>query len=199
MDEIKIVYVDDNPDENISKYLYREYQNENFIIKYNEVCFKSEEGYDSLINNSVIKEANIILIDSKLFKNDSVVTGKFSGEEFKMILKKMFPFIEVIVITQNDLEEDYGTIQKFRRGLGETPQKYYELKLKKILDDAIISISIYRNIANKLKENEGIDKVLIEKIMSSLDGTSQYEELTTKDINAIISAFKELQRGIDGD
>ncbi|HWO76230.1 MAG TPA: hypothetical protein VNM69_10100 [Bacillus sp. (in: firmicutes)] len=198
MDKINIVYVDDEPDINISKYLNKEYDHDQFIIEYDEVCFKSEEGYDSLINNPLIKGANIILIDSKLFENDSAVTGKFSGEEFKMILKKMFPFIEVLVITQNDLGEDYGTIQKYRRDVKETPQQYYAMILKKVLDDAIQNIIIYRNIANKLKENEGIDKVLIEKIMSSLDGTSQYDELTTKDIDDIISAFRELKRDIDG-
>lgn len=199
MDNIKIVYVDDDTDINISRYLSKEYQHEEFIKEYDEVCFRSEEGYDSLINNSLIKGANIILIDSKLFENDSAVTGKFSGEEFKMILKKMFPFIEVLVITQNDLGDDYGTIQKYRRDLHKTPQQYYSMILKKALDEAIQNINIYRNIANKLKENEGIDKVLIEKIMSSLDGTSQYDELTTKDIDDIISVFKELKRDIDGE
>ncbi|TXK83555.1 hypothetical protein [Paenibacillus sp. N3.4] len=199
MDKIKIVYVDDEPDLNISKYLDKEYEHEDFLKEYGEVCFRSKEGYDSLVNNSLIKEANIILIDSKLFENDSAVTGKFSGEEFKMILKKMFPFIEVLVITQNDLGEDYGTIQKYRRDLQETPQQYYAMKLKDVLDAAIQNINIYRNIANKLKENEGIDKVLIEKIMNSLDGTSQYDELTTKDIDDLISAFRELQRDIDGE
>lgn len=198
MDKINIVYVDDDLDVNISKYLALDYQHENFLKNYNEVSFNSIEGYDSLINNTLINEANIILIDSKLFENDSASSGKFSGEEFKMILKKMFPFIEVLVITQNDLEEDYGTIQKYRRGLNETPEQYYEMKLKKVLDEAIQNINIYRNIANKLKDNEGIDKVLIEKIMSSLEGMPQYDELTTKDINEIITVFKELQRDLDG-
>lgn len=198
MDKINIVYVDDDLDANISKFLALDYQHKNFLKDYNEVSFNSLEGYDSLINNTLIKEANIILIDSKLFENDSASSGKFSGEEFKMILKKMFPFIEVLVITQNDLEEDYGTIQKYRSGLKETPEQYYGMKLKKALDEAIQNINIYRNIANKLKDNEGIDKVLIEKILSSLEGIPQYDELTTKDIDEIITVFKELQRDING-
>lgn len=197
MNEINIIYVDDDLDLNISKYLATKYQHEDFQIIYDEICFESEAGYDSLIHNQQIKEANIILIDSKLFENDKVSKGKFSGEEFKMILKKIFPFIEVIVITQNELEEDYGTISKYRGGSYDTPQQYYAMKLKAILDDAIKNIKIYRNIADKLKLNKGIDKVLIEKIMSSLDGVSQYDELTTKDIDAIITAFKEIQRNID--
>lgn len=197
MNKVNIVYIDDDLDSNISRYLVREYQPLDYEKKYDEVRFISEEGYESLINNQLIKEANIILIDSKLFENERVSTGKFSGEEFKMILKKIFPFIEVIVITQNELEEDYGTISKFKGGAGEAPLKYYADKLKKALDYSVKNINIYRNIADKLKLNEGIDKVLIEKIMNSLEGSSQYEELTTEDINNIIEAFKALQRDID--
>lgn len=198
MDKIKIVYIDDKLDSNISRYLAKGYQHKDFEKEYEEVCFNSAEGYDSLINNQLIKEANIILIDSKLFENDKINNGKFSGEEFKMILKKVFPFIEVIVITQNELEDDYGTISKYREGLRENPQQYYAEKLKKVLNDAIQNIYIYRNIANKLRSNDGIDKVLIEKIVNSLEGVAQYDELTTNDIDDIIVAFKELQRNIDG-
>lgn len=199
MDKIKIVYVDDKLDSNISRYLAKGYQHKDFEKEYEEVCFNSAEGYDSLINNQHIKEANIILIDSKLFENDKINTGKFSGEEFKMILKKVFPFIEVIVITQNELEDDYGTVSKYREGLQENPQQYYADNLKKVLDAAIQNIYIYRNIANKLRSNDGIDKVLIEKIVNSLEGSAKYDELTTSDIDDIIVAFKELQRNIDGE
>ncbi len=198
MDRIKIVYVDDEPDFNISKYLKKSYNNKNFEKEYDEIKFNSLEGYESLINNIKIKEANIVLIDSKLFENDRVNTGKFSGEEFKMILKKIFPFIEVIVITQNELEDDYGTISKYKSQFQDSPEQYYAKNLKSALDNAIRNIYIYRNIANKLKYNDGIDKVLIEKIVDSLDGTAKYEELTTKDIDEIIKVFKELQSEVDG-
>lgn len=198
MDKIKIVYVDDELDSNISRYLKKAYHNKDFEKEYEEVCFNSAEGYDSLISNQLIKEANIILIDSKLFENDRVTTGKFSGEEFKMILKKVFPFIEVIVITQNELEDDYGTISKYRGELEENPQQYYAQNLKKVLDAAIQNVYIYRNIANKLRANDGIDKALIEKIINSLEGSTKYDELTTRDIDDIIVAFKELQGNIDG-
>ncbi|MFA6940786.1 MAG: hypothetical protein WCQ54_07350 [Clostridiaceae bacterium] len=67
-----------------------------------------------------------------------------------------------------------------------------------ILDEAVKNVNIYRNIANKLKSNEGIDKVLIEKILNSLEGKAQYDELTTSDINDIIDAFKEIERDISG-
>ncbi|MGG7162966.1 hypothetical protein [Clostridium ihumii] len=197
MDKIKIVYVDDKLDTNISRYIAREYKFEGIEKIYEEISFNNENGYDSLISNEIIKEANIILIDSKLFENDTVSSGKFSGEEFKMILKKIFPFIEVIVITQNELEEEYGTISKFKGVTYNSPKEYYENNLKRVLDDAVKNVKIYRNIANKLKSNEGIDKVLTEKIINSLEGSSKYDELTTSDIDNIIAAFKEIERDIN--
>ncbi|EOU2045944.1 hypothetical protein QTH50_04850 [Clostridium perfringens] len=197
MNKINIIYVDDELDVNISKYIRKTYNYKEFEKVYNEITFEAEKGYESLLNNKLVKEANIILIDSKLFENDRVSNGKFSGEEFKMILKKVFPFIEVIVITQNELEEEYGTVSKYKFDVDISADKYYSDNLKKELDTAANNVFIYRNIAKKLKCNEGIDKVLIEKIVNSLDGDSKYDELTKDDIDNIIEAFKELQRGIN--
>ncbi len=199
MDKIKIVYIDDDPDPDISRYLKKVYIHKEFEKEYSEISFNSSEGYEHLINNNIIKEANIIFIDSKLFQNDMIITGKFSGEEFKMILKKVFPFIEVIVITQNELEDKYGTISKYKDDTEYTPEEYYAKNLKTVIDASIKNIYIYRNIASKLKFNDGIDKVLIEKFTNSLEGSSQYDELTTKDIDDIILAFKELKKEINGE
>ena len=197
MEKLKVVYIDDDLDIGISRYLESEYQPRNYEIEYYEIEFKDEDGYESLINNPQIKEANIILIDSKLFRNDEIVGTKFSGEEFKIILKKEYPFIEVIVITQNDIEEGFGTISKYRKSFASTQEEYYKKSLKLMLDKAIDEVEKYRNIANKLMLNEGIDKVTVERVMNSLDGENQYDELTTKDIDALITAFKDIQRSID--
>lgn len=197
MEVMNIVYVDDDLDFNISRYLSENYKHEKFKINYREFQFEIEGGYDNLINTHYISEANIILIDSKLFENDQVKKGKFTGEEFKIILKKIFPFIEVIVITQNDLSEDYGTISKYRATETINPLKYYNIQLKENLNKAIRNIEIYRNIAQKLKSNEEIDKLLIEKILNSLDGYVSYDELNSSDIDEIISLFKEMENKIN--
>lgn len=198
MEKIRIVYVDDDLDENISKYFFQKCNEEDSLLEYDEVRFKKKDGYERLINDSLIKRANIILIDSKLFENDSVITEKFTGEEFKIILRKMLPFIEVFVITQNDDAGTYGTLKKYRTQPGLSPQEHYEKTLNTILEDAIKNIHIYRNISSRLKNNKGIEQVLIERIMNSLDGASQYDELTTNDIDSIIIAFKDLQEKING-
>ena len=198
MNKINLVYVDDDRDQNISIYLAEEYCYPKYDICYEEISFDNRKGYESLINDSRIKEANIILIDSKLFENGRVSGGKFTGEEFKIILKKTLPFIEVIVITQNEIEKDYGILLKYRENKSQEPNQYYAGKLKKALNQAVENVCIYRNISEKLKKNEDIDKMLVERIINSLDGYSLYEELTVKDIDEIITVFKELQRNQNG-
>lgn len=56
----------------------------------------------------------MIFIDSQLFQNNTASNGKYTGEQFKLILKKIFPYIEVIVITQNEIPEEFtSTIAKY--------------------------------------------------------------------------------------
>jgi hypothetical protein len=194
---INIVYVDDNPDEEISKYLKKNYKYHNFQKKYEEIIFNNDIGYEQLINNPLIKEANIILIDSRLFVNSEVSSEKFSGEEFKIILKKIFPFIEVIVISQNDDIEAYDIVSKYRQRNSESSSEYYAKKLKEVLDLSIRNIEIYRKVAEKIKNNKGFDTFLVEKITNSLDGLPQYDELKSEDIDNLIIAFNELRSSIN--
>ena len=87
MEKIKISYIDDLIDTNLSKYLDN-YSLEGYEIESMEIKFKTDKGYESLLNNSNIRISNIVLIDSKLFENNNANQGKFTGEEFKIILKK---------------------------------------------------------------------------------------------------------------
>lgn len=99
MEIINLVYIDDNPDTTLDKYLDSEYKNPDFIINYSDIIFNPQDGYEILLKNNTVQSANVILIDSKLFENSNANIGKFSGEEFKIVLKKYFPFIEVIIVT----------------------------------------------------------------------------------------------------
>lgn len=91
METLKLLYIDDHPETSLSKYLDK-YKSPSCEIEYSDIEFKPDEGYESLINNSDVKSANIIFIDSKLFENRNAIAGKFTGEEFKIILKKYFPY-----------------------------------------------------------------------------------------------------------
>lgn len=191
---INLVYIDDERDEAISAYLEDGYRNDRYDVRYQEVEFDVQKGYEGLLDSPEVAAANVILIDSKLFENNNVeCKGKFSGEEFRMILRKIFPFIEVIVISQNGENRDYEIIPKYRSGSSETSDKYYERVLKEKIDVSIERVITFRNISKKLENNKEIEKLLVERTVDSLNGINNYDGLTKDDIDNLIDAFKSLE------
>lgn len=191
---INLVYIDDDRDEAISSYLEDDYQNDKYEVKYQEIEFKVEDGYEGLLDSPEVASANVILIDSRLFENDSVkCKGKFSGEEFRMLLRKVFPFIEVLVISQNGQDDDFDIIPKYRSGSSETSREYYGRVLKSKIDESIKRVITFRNISKKLENNKGIEKYLREKTVDSLYGINNYEDLSKEDIDKLITAFQSIK------
>lgn len=198
MEKFSILYIDDSPESGLSRYLDKEYTNPEHETEYTEITFNPEEGYENLIRNSKVQSANIIFIDSKLFENRKVASGKFSGEEFKIILKKYYPFIEVIVISQNGEDPRIKIISKYDPNYGKSAKEYYAEYLPTYIEKAIENILVYRRLAEKMETNTNWEAALKEKVINSLNGVGKYDELNKSDIDTLISAFKELQEKIDG-
>ena len=197
MDTLKIMYIDDNPEPALARYL-DEYHSDSCTFGYSNIIFKPEDGYESLINNPDVTSSNIVFIDSRLFENRTATTGKFTGEEFKVILKKYYPFIEVIVVTQNDISEGYATISKYDSKSGKSSKEYYDEKLPQIIEQAVKNIFQARMIAQVMESNASWEKVMMEKITNSISGQGQFDELSKSDIDEVIGLFKALQEKVDG-
>ncbi len=193
-EKINLVYIDDDRDEAISAYLEENYKSDHYDVVYDEIAFEGEKGYESLLEAPEVASANVILIDSRLFENDNIkCKGKFSGEEFRMILRKVFPFIEVLVISQNGENKDFEIIPKYRSESLETANEYYERVLKNKLDESIKRVVTFRNISKKLEKNTGIEKFLVEKAVDSLNGINDYEDLSKDDIDKLIAVFQSME------
>lgn len=198
MDKYSLVYIDDNPETALTRYLDEEFQGDNYEIVCSEIIFKPEDGYESLLSDKRVSSANIILIDSWLFENRTAANVKFTGEEFKLILKKLFPFIEVIVITQNGTDSDIRKIEKYDKSLANTASEYYTSKLPKIINHAVANIQQYRLLADLVKKNDTWEEVLKDKVIATLKGINTYDKLTKDDIDSLILAFKEVQESLNG-
>lgn len=191
MEGISLIYIDDNIDPNITYYFVEIFNSEIAKIKFDEIEFTVETGYEELISNDKVKEADVIIIDSRLFENGRVMADKFTGEEFKIILKKVFPYKEVVVITQNEIEECSGVIPKFNsKDINQI--EYYNSVWKPVLEEAIKEVLVFRKLSRKLLINQSIERVLVEQIMDSIEGSSEYQKLTTEDIDRLIEKFEEL-------
>lgn len=193
---INIVYIDDNPEPKLSKYLEGPFGTE-YLIKSQDVTFSPSDGYKSLLIDSRVKEANIAIIDSKLFENRDSHAGIFTGEEFLVVLKKLFPFIETIIISQNDLTPDIDYVKKYAYSATLSASKYYDDELKPRIETAIKTVARYRYLASLVKDNDNWDEFLKEKVLSTLEGYNEYDDLKKADLDEIIMAFKRIQEALD--
>ncbi|MCD1655522.1 hypothetical protein K7J14_12550 [Treponema zuelzerae] len=200
--EIKIVYIDDISDEQISQYLdeiyskepliFQENQNVNIIKHTLEVPFT--HNYKETLNDVRVKSANVILVDNHLFEEQASDGGKFSGKQFKIILRKILPFVEVLIITQDTSLKGENIIYKYPGGnIPETYTDYYNRNLAPALDKAIQENCYYQELAEELQQNTEIERFLIEKVLQSVHGDDSYDDLSKQDIDVLIQNFNELK------
>lgn len=202
MAEIRIVYVDDKIDEIISKFVSQIYCSQQHTMfrssqvvnkKYTEIQFDATKGYEHLIQDTRIRSANVVLIDNRLFEERAATVGRFSGKQFKVILRKLLPFVEVIIITQDESLIGENVIRKFSNRHGESPDEYYMENLAPPLDTAIREVLDFKALADDLAQSSDVEKMLIDKILFSLKGDTSYDSLTKSDIDSLIASFKELK------
>lgn len=207
MSEIRIVYVDDQGDEILSRYVSQIYCSQQYtpnsggsIVnkKYSEIRFDGTKSYENLIQDARIRSANVVLVDNHLFEERTTTTGRFSGKQFKVILRKLLPFVEVIIITQDTSLVGENVIHKFSDRRGKDPDAYYTENLAPLLDTAIQEVLDFEALADDLTQSSDVEKMLIDKIINSLKGDSSYDSLTKSDIDSLIASFKELKDGCGG-
>ncbi|WP_297041053.1 hypothetical protein [uncultured Dialister sp.] len=205
---IKIVYIDDHLDEFLSEYLGKYYCNEPFeedqvqkaIYKeYKEVPFLENDTYENLLLRPDVRFANIIIVDNFLFEENKV-RNKFTGRQFKLILKEIFPFIQTIVITQDQTLKGKNIVHKYNSGTSDLEmQQYYKGELGSRLDNAISDILEFRNESREFAKAEGSasKSLLGERINNSLRGETDYNELGKDDIDKLVNTFKELKEYVE--
>ena len=196
--QIKLIYVDDKLDPLLVDYLY-DFRKDDIIIVYNEIQFdSSSRNYESLLTDSRVLESDIIVIDSKLFENEYAESGsKFTGQEFKLVLRILNPFIKVIVITQNRDLANYGVLNKFANSKGNASQDnandFYNKSLKPTIEEAIKEIVEMRRIGEELELNKGAydGSLIVEKTQNLLNKITSYRELTDEKIDELIDIIKK--------
>ena len=193
MNTITILYIDNDIDSYTSQYLRESLDIGNIEKIYSEHEFTSEETYESLIYYDEVKKADLIIIDSKLFENATVKEAKLTGEEFKLILKKVLPYKEVIVVTQNEPPKEYQVLPKYRSDKTSDRTHFFNEKWLPVIKNAIKSVLEYKNLVHKIENNKNIDKHFLENIIMTLEGSYEYDLLKSEDITKLITAFKELE------
>lgn len=194
MQLITMIYVDDKIDLFVSKYL-KEYSNDKARYEYLEMKFESNYSYENLLNSEEIQKSDILFLDSMLFENSTVLDNKISGEELGLIIKRLFPFKEIIVITQYQEKMEYSTLKKYNSNTYHCdPDSFFnenwDLVIKKATENIILNRHILKNISSK----KYVEKFLFEKMENSINGVLDYDNLTKVDIDNLINAFEEMRK-----
>lgn len=200
MESIKLVYIDDTPDIELSRYfdqINQHHPSDKYVLETSEIRFDPEKDYGSLLKDDRVQTANIIVIDSRLFENRTAAGGKFTGEEFKLVLQKFYPYIEVIVITQNEMETGVDMVPKYVKNTDQKADEYYCETMPQYIEHAVQKVIQYRILAKKMCENDSWEDLLKEKVLGTLRGTQAYDELTKSDIDTLIAAFREIKESIN--
>lgn len=201
MEQINLVYIDDTPDPVFSRFLDNLVPIDNcpaYSINYEEIIFEPQQDYEFLLTHDCVRNANVIIIDSWLFENRTATNKKFTGEEFKFVLQKLFPYIEVLVISQRQDEDGISKLSKYSKKNGNDPLAYYDSVARGYIEVAICNVIQNRKLAKKLSENNTWEVLLKERILGTLSGAQAYDELKKEDIDNLIAAFKEIQEIANG-
>ncbi|PJN89606.1 hypothetical protein [Bacillus sp. mrc49] len=199
---INICYIDDRIDNILDRYLdvfCKEHNQTNefkYHLAFSDYTFESTDNYKTLLSNSIINSSNIIIIDSRLFENESSSLSKFTGEQFKIILRQVLPFIKTIVISQNASSSDSLTIRKFQANgsmdLAEA-REYYDKYLAPKIKRNILSIIEEFEVLNQLTLDNEVDSVLIGTIQSTIAGIHDTALFEKEDLDKLIGLFNEVK------
>ena len=197
MELITMLYVDDKIDLYVSKYL-NSYSNDKAEYKYSELKFENKYSYEDLLENDEIQKADILFLDSMLFENGNVQDNKISGEELGLIIKKIFPFKEIIVITQYQDKMEYSTLKKYNSNTYLCDvDSFFQDNWNKEIVNATQNIILNRNILKNISLKNYVEKFLFEKMENSINGISNYDNLTKMDIDNLIKAFEEMRKNYE--
>ena len=189
-----MLYVDDKIDLYVSRYL-SSYSNDKADYKYLELTFESKYSYEDLLEKDGIQKADILFLDSMLFENSKVQDNKISGEELGLIIKKIFPFKEIIVITQYQEKIEYSALKKYNSNTYSCDEhSFFRDNWEKEIVNATENIILNRNIFKNISSKKYVEKYLFEKMENSINGVSNYDNLTKADINNLINAFEEMRK-----
>ncbi|MFS0673660.1 hypothetical protein AB1K81_10670 [Ornithinibacillus sp. 179-J 7C1 HS] len=172
----------------------------NYQLNFSDYTFKSTDTYKTLLSNSIINNSNIIIIDSRLFENENSNLSKFTGEQFKIILRQVLPFIKTIVISQNIPEDGSLTIKKFQaNGTMNTDGAidYYNEVMAPVLNSTILAIIEEFEVLQQLTLDNEVDPVLIGTIQSTITGLHDTALFEKEDLDKLIDLFNEVKANYD--
>ena len=207
--EAIVLYIDDIPDNYLSLYLADlSYRGLRILdedgspieatLEYNQLTYSNTEKALYLLDNEEVRKADLIIIDYKLFEDQSANENNLTGSIFRLIFRLVYPYKQVFVLSQHDDLSGKDVFKKCKpssngSGSFQEANDYYDSHLKPAIEKALINIKIWRNDTEELGDTPDIDRVLFERIQSSLGGSALYVDLSDRKIDELIKKFSSVR------
>lgn len=202
---IKICYIDDKLDPFLVRYLVDSVC-VNSLYDYKEYEVTASLSYNDLLENTTINESDILIIDSRLFEEVEYSENTLTGEELRFIIRKVFPYKEVLVVSQNETAE-FDIEAKFKPSMATgdfNPNKHNEDAIA-FYNDTLLpkinkckeSIESTKKLLSRISNKGYMNNMLLEQIKDTINGDNIYAELSSEDIDRLIESFKELREDLN--
>lgn len=189
---IKICYVDDEHDNYLSSFL----SNIDWC-EYSDINVDENDDFESLLNKISLSQCNIVLLDSKLYK-ESNASSKITGQELELLLADKLPFMFSIVVSQNEDTNKLNYIMKYKTtkkpgaNYFDESKEYYNRTLLPILIFAKNKINRGRDsFTNELEKEDTIDKLMLENIKDIINVKNRIS-ITKEDVDKIVKALGQI-------
>lgn len=203
---VKILYVDDKLDINISRFL-RKKCSEDSMLEYDELNISSDMDIDSLIYNEAVVNADIIIIDNMLYEN-TTTKNRDCGVDIIPLLHYYHPYKRILVLTQysNMLDKDIIRVSKWdeadNRKRSDEQQdvldKYFRYYEKELWDSwirvyikEIKSLHAIISNFNNLQDSKIATTFTKDLVTDAEEGDVTYRNLTHEDVISLTEKLNE--------
>ena len=205
--QLTLLYIDDSPDPWLSKYLANYAVEDHDFLKrskyslvYKEYQFDSSIDPNDFLHQTEVCQADVYIIDSRLFENRTELEKhkRYKGEELELLLRKLRPFTEVIIVSQKSILSNQDIVAKYSVKSDadfNNCKTFYDRELK--LDDKILSVIGTQSALREFVSNEVWSSSLRKRMQESADFVPNYDELTPADIDKLVEAFQKIERKLD--
>ncbi len=194
-----ICYCDDIIDNALSSVLFDEYKKDD--CDYREVQYVAPLGSEDPIDffrQEEIKNADVLILDSKLFSDQSS-RQHLMGEALRPFLIVDNPFRQIILITANGTEEQFGGIRKCASENSPTFAQQKAFYLEYAVPEIDRSLKIYKSLRveiNKKQLPSTIGEERAKVLRDAIDNLPAYSSWNDNQVDSLIREFKKLEEAI---
>lgn len=194
-----ICYCDDIIDQALSAVLFENFKNDECDYEEVEYIVPSKvEDPLAFFKKKEIEYADVLILDSKLF-SDKSSGRRLMGELLRPFLIVENPFRQIIIITANGTQDQFGGIQKCPSDNSPSLQEQKSFYVEKIIPEINRALKIYKSLRAEINKEHLASEFGNERarvLKDAINNLPAYSSWNSEQIDSLIKEFKELEKEV---